>query len=164
MALFDVSNHLACVRQSQGAYWPAGPSRHFRLRRDWKYGIPVPENSVLWVAGCLVWKGRLRLPLVLLVGIAAVVVGGESRLLDWPAVRPANRPPTSIANVLGASCYVPSMVGEGYAVAYGFGRSVKRIQRGASRLEDLPILGAILAGLLFLGYRTLQRRRKRRGA
>ncbi len=38
-------------------------------------GIPVPENSVLWVAGYLVWKGRLQLPLVLLVGIVAAVAG-----------------------------------------------------------------------------------------
>jgi len=38
-------------------------------------GIPIPENSVLWIAGYLVWKGRLSLPLVLLVGIVAAVAG-----------------------------------------------------------------------------------------
>lgn len=38
-------------------------------------GVPIPENSVLWIAGYLVWKGRLSLPLVLLVGIVAAVAG-----------------------------------------------------------------------------------------
>ena len=38
-------------------------------------GVPVPENSVLWIAGYFVWKGRLSLPLVLMVGIVAAVVG-----------------------------------------------------------------------------------------
>lgn len=38
-------------------------------------GVPIPENSVLWIAGYLVWKGRLSLLLVLLVGIVAAVVG-----------------------------------------------------------------------------------------
>ncbi|MFI5341669.1 MAG: DedA family protein [Candidatus Methylomirabilales bacterium] len=180
-------------------------------------GIPVPENSVLWVAGYLVWKGRLQLPLVLLVGIVAAVVGDNlgywigrrygqpavERYGHWARLTPPRLEtmrrfvqrygpfgvfiarfitglrfmagpmagsmglqPASffIANVLGALCYVPIMVGAGYAVAYGFGRYVKRIQRGASKLEDLLLLGAILVGLLFLGYRALQRRRKRRGA
>jgi len=38
-------------------------------------GVPIPENSVLWIAGYFVWKGRLSLPLVLLVGIVAAVAG-----------------------------------------------------------------------------------------
>jgi membrane-associated protein len=38
-------------------------------------GVPLPENSVLWVAGYLVWKGRLYLPLVPLVGIVGAVAG-----------------------------------------------------------------------------------------
>ena len=38
-------------------------------------GIPVPESSILWVAGFLVWKGRLALVPVLLVGIVAAVAG-----------------------------------------------------------------------------------------
>jgi len=38
-------------------------------------GVPIPENSVLWIAGYFVWKGRLSLPLVLLVGIGAAVAG-----------------------------------------------------------------------------------------
>jgi membrane-associated protein len=38
-------------------------------------GIPVPEESVLVLAGYLVWHGDLRLPLVLLVGILSAIAG-----------------------------------------------------------------------------------------
>ena len=38
-------------------------------------GIPVPESSILWVAGYLVWKGQLALVPVLLVGFVAAVTG-----------------------------------------------------------------------------------------
>jgi membrane protein DedA with SNARE-associated domain len=40
-------------------------------------GVPIPENSVPWIAGYFVWKGRLSLLLVLLVGIGAAVRGGR---------------------------------------------------------------------------------------
>jgi membrane protein DedA with SNARE-associated domain len=38
-------------------------------------GLPVPEETVLGVAGYLVWVGRLRWPPLLAVGIASAVVG-----------------------------------------------------------------------------------------
>lgn len=38
-------------------------------------GVPVPEETVLLVAGFLVWRGQLRLDLVLAVGIVSAVVG-----------------------------------------------------------------------------------------
>ena len=38
-------------------------------------GVPVPEEVVLIVAGFLVWRGQLRLDLVLAVGIVSAVVG-----------------------------------------------------------------------------------------
>ena len=38
-------------------------------------GIPVPEESILVMAGYLVWQGELRLPLVLLVGIFSAISG-----------------------------------------------------------------------------------------
>jgi len=38
-------------------------------------GVPVPEESILVLAGYLVWQGDLRLPLVLLVGILSAVAG-----------------------------------------------------------------------------------------
>ena len=38
-------------------------------------GVPLPEETVLVVAGFLVWRGQLRLDLVLAVGIVSAVVG-----------------------------------------------------------------------------------------
>lgn len=38
-------------------------------------GLPVPEETILGLAGYLVWRGELRLPLVLLVGILSAVLG-----------------------------------------------------------------------------------------
>ncbi len=57
------------------------------LLTDWGYGalfglvlagnvgIPIPENSVLWAAGYLAWKGKLWLPAVFVFGIAAAIAG-----------------------------------------------------------------------------------------
>jgi len=180
-------------------------------------GVPVPENSVLWVAGYFVWKGRLQLPLVLLVGIVGAVAGDNlgywigrrygqpavARYGHWARLTPQRLEtmrgfvsrygplgvfiarfvtglrfmagplagsmglqPVAffIANVLGALCYVPIMVGAGYAVGYGFGRSVERIERGASTVEHLLLLAGVFVGLLYLVYHALDRRRKGRGA
>ena len=38
-------------------------------------GLPVPEETALIAAGYLVWRGELRLPLVLAVGIVSAVAG-----------------------------------------------------------------------------------------
>ena len=38
-------------------------------------GLPVPEESILVLAGYLVWQGQLRLALVLLVGILSAIAG-----------------------------------------------------------------------------------------
>lgn len=38
-------------------------------------GLPVPEETILALAGYLVWRGKLRLSLVLAVGILSAVVG-----------------------------------------------------------------------------------------
>lgn len=38
-------------------------------------GLPVPEETVLALSGYLVWRGELRLPLVLLVGILSAAAG-----------------------------------------------------------------------------------------
>jgi membrane protein DedA with SNARE-associated domain len=38
-------------------------------------GVPVPEESILVLAGYLVWQGKLRLPLVLVVGILSAIAG-----------------------------------------------------------------------------------------
>jgi len=59
-------------------------------------GVPIPENSVLWIAGYFVWKGRLSLPVVLLVGIVAAVAGDNlgywiGRRYGQPAVEQHGR-------------------------------------------------------------------------
>jgi len=38
-------------------------------------GLPVPEETILALAGYLVWEGQLRLPLVLGVGIGSAMAG-----------------------------------------------------------------------------------------
>jgi membrane protein DedA with SNARE-associated domain len=38
-------------------------------------GVPVPEETVLLVAGFLVWSGQLRLDIVLAVGVISAVIG-----------------------------------------------------------------------------------------
>jgi len=180
-------------------------------------GVPVPENSVLWVAGFFVWKGRLSLPLVLLVGIGAAVVGDNLgywlgrrygqlvvdrysrvvrlspprlermrqfvqrygpwavflarfvtglRFMAGPLAGSLGLPPRAffLANVLGALCYVPSMVGAGYAVGYGFRRYLRGVFLGEDWLENVLLLGAaglLLLGLAYHAVRHAWRRRSR---
>ena len=38
-------------------------------------GLPIPEETILILAGYLVWQGQLRLPIVLGVGIVSAVLG-----------------------------------------------------------------------------------------
>jgi membrane protein DedA with SNARE-associated domain len=38
-------------------------------------GLPIPEETILALAGYLVWKGRIRLALVLVVGIVSAIAG-----------------------------------------------------------------------------------------
>jgi membrane protein DedA with SNARE-associated domain len=178
-------------------------------------GVPVPENSVLWIAGFFVWKGRLSLPLVLLVGIGAAVVGDNlgywlgrrygQRVVDrysrtvrlplhrlermrqfvqrygpWavflarfvtglrfmagPLAGSLGLPPRAffLANVLGALCYVPIMVGAGYAVGYGFRRYLRGVLLEENWLENVLLLGAVGLLLLVLAYHAVQHVRRQR--
>jgi len=180
-------------------------------------GLPLPEESVLWVAGYLVWQGGFQLPLVLLVGILSAVAGDSlgywvgrrygqpvvARYGLWARLTPPRLEtmrrfvqrfgPVAvflarfviglrflagplagsldlswrsflIANVLGAVVYVPIMVGMGYAVGVGVGGYVEPIWRAAVKAQQSLLLGAILLGLLYLGYRALQRRLREGGA
>lgn len=38
-------------------------------------GVPIPEETILALAGYLVWRGELRLPIVLAAGIGSAVAG-----------------------------------------------------------------------------------------
>ncbi len=69
--------------------------------------------------------------------------------------------PFFLANTLGAICYVPIMVGAGYAVGYGFRRYLRGVLLQENRLENLLLLGAAVLLLLVLAYRALQDRRRR---
>jgi len=177
-------------------------------------GLPVPEETVLWVAGYLVWQRGFQLPLVLLVGIVSAVAGDSLgywvgrrygqpvvaryglwahltpprletmrrfvlrygpfavflarfviglRFLAGPLAGSLDLPWRSflIANVLGALVYVPIMVGMGYAVGVGLGGYVEPIWQAAVGAQQSILLGAVLLGLFFLGYRALQRHWKR---
>jgi len=180
-------------------------------------GLPVPEESVLWVAGYLVWQGGFQLPLVLLVGILSAVAGDSlgywvgrrygqpvvARYGLWARLTPPRLEtmrlfvqrfgPVAVflarfviglrflagplagsldlswrsfltANALGAVVYVPIMVGMGYAVGVGVGGYVEPIWRAAVKAQQSILLGAVLLGLLYLGYRVLQRRLREGGA
>jgi membrane protein DedA with SNARE-associated domain len=48
-------------------------------------GVPVPEESILIVGGYLAWRGQLRLPLVIVVGILSATAGDN--LGYWAARR-----------------------------------------------------------------------------
>jgi len=41
-------------------------------------GLPVPEETILALAGYLVWRGQLRLSLVLIVGVASAIAGDNT--------------------------------------------------------------------------------------
>lgn len=177
-------------------------------------GVPLPESTVLWVAGYLSFKGTLSLSVVLAVGIIAAVAGDNLgyaigrrfghalflRYAAWAGLTPARLerlrefvqrygalgvflarfltglrflagplagslglpwPAFLLANVLGAICYVPVMVGAGYAVGYGWGRYVKPLSRGVTWVETLLLLAAAVIGLGWLGGYLLHQRRRR---
>jgi membrane protein DedA with SNARE-associated domain len=174
-------------------------------------GLPIPEESVLWVAGYLVWQGGYQLPLVLLIGIVGAVAGDNlgywigrgygqrmvARYGVWARLTPPrvetmrgfvqNYGRVAVflarfvvglrflagplagslglrwrsflaANVAGAVVYVPIMVGMGYAVGFGLGGYVDPILRAVAKVEQSLLVGAVLLGVLYLGYRALQRR------
>ncbi len=69
-----------------------------------------------------------------------------------------------VANVLGALAFVPLAVGAGYAIGYGFGDSVERIQRAVGRFESGVLTVAALAiGMMFI-WRLLRAFRTRGGS
>lgn len=67
-----------------------------------------------------------------------------------------------LANALGALVYVPMMVGVGYAVGYGLGDYVERLQRVVGRIERLILVVALLSTMVVLGWRVLQASRTKK--
>jgi membrane protein DedA with SNARE-associated domain len=78
------------------------------------------------------------------------------RFLAGPLAGAMGLPPGRflLANVLGASLYVPIAVGLGYAVGYGLGDYLSRFERLAGQIEYYVILGAVLFTILLLLWRA----------
>jgi len=180
-------------------------------------GVPLPEETVLILAGYLVWQGELRLPMVLAIGILSAVVGdnigyrigrhygqgtidryglwvlGSSKRLErmrgfvtrygptgvfvarfLPGLRFMAGPLAGatglrplrffVANVCGAALYVPLSVALGYAVGYGLGDYVARLERVAGKFAQIVLTVAILGALALTGWRALRAARARRGS
>jgi membrane protein DedA with SNARE-associated domain len=171
-------------------------------------GLPVPEETILTLAGYLVCRGDLELKRVLIVAIASASFGDNcsywlGRTLGVRAVRSlrfnqatletllrfvvkhgalavflgrfvpglrfaagplagiAGIPAAKflIANVLGACCYVPVVVGIGYAVGRGVGPRLEHFRTTAFAVE-LAVLAAAILGILWA--LVMRARRSRR--
>ena len=172
-------------------------------------GLPVPEETILMLAGYLVWEGELRLPIVLAVGILSAVAGDNlgywigreygreaiKRYGHWILATPKRMEsiesvvtrygalavfaarflpglrflagPTAgatglrpflffLANLSGASIYVPIAVGLGYMVGYGLGDYVTRLEHVVGRLEYVVLLLAVVLTAAYLSWRYLR--------
>jgi len=170
-------------------------------------GFPVPEETILMLAGYLTWRGELSFPLVLAIGVTSASlgdnigfwlgrrVGGEAlgRLarLSWvaPATLEASQRfllthgkpaifvarfvpglrfvagPVSgiagvpqfsffIANILGAVCYVPVVVGLGYAIGRGAGPRLERIRSTGIAFEHIVLVAALAGTIVALLLRA----------
>ena len=169
-------------------------------------GVPVPEETVLFLAGDLVLEGKLRFSYVVLVGAFSAIAGDNlgywfgrefgrkaiERYERWifvstkqldnvqglitrygplavfgarfvPGVRFLAGPVAGIvglsplkfivANVLGASIYVPLVVSAGYGLTYGIKDYVLRFESMIGHIERyLPLLALVLT-LIFLIWR-----------
>lgn len=74
-------------------------------------------------------------------------------------LRPA---PFLVANVLGAAIYVPCAVGIGYAIGYGLGDYIARIEQVVGEIEHALLLVAAVLTVMFLGWRVVRAARRRR--
>jgi membrane protein DedA with SNARE-associated domain len=177
-------------------------------------GLPIPEETILILAGYLVWEGKLRLPIVVGVGVVSAILGDNlgywlgrkfgrrtvERYERWLFVTPSRldatqrivarygplavfaarflpgvrflagpvagitgvRPlPFILANVLGASLYVPASVGIGYAVGLGLGDYLARLEKAAWQLEHVVLIFAVCVTLALLAWRALRAARPR---
>lgn len=178
-------------------------------------GLPIPEETILILAGYLAWQGQSPLPLVLGVGIVSAIAGDNlgywigrkygpeaiERYGHWVLMTPKRleatrrfvtrhggvgvfaarfltglrflagplagatglQPPRFfVANLLGAVVYVPLAVGAGYAVGYGLGDSVERVQRAVGEVGHIVLAATILGSIALLGWWALVVRQRRR--
>lgn len=180
-------------------------------------GVPLPEETILAVAGYLVWRGDMRLSLVLVVGIISAVAGDNlgywlgrrfgrkalPRYARWvlghperlvamenfiarhgpfavfvarfiPGIRFMAGPlagglgmrlgPFFVANVLGATVYVPVVVAAGYAIGYGLGDYVEQLQHVVGQVERLIVGIALVGAMAVIGWRIIHTLRRSDGA
>jgi membrane-associated protein len=175
-------------------------------------GLPVPEETILTLAGYLVWRGDLRLGPVLIVAIASASLGDngaywlgrslgrraihrhEPRWWLTPARLEAGQrfvakygalavflarflpglrfavgpvagiagipaPVFFIANVLGACCYVPAVVGVGYAIGRRAGPGLAHVRTTVAAIELAVAATAIIGALWAVGIRAKRSRK-----
>ena len=174
-------------------------------------GLPVPEETVLALAGYLVHEGRLRLSLTLAVGVLSATAGDNTgywigrrvgrpaierygrhvgitheridtiarfvarygaagvfvarflpgvRVLAGPLAGASGLPAVrfAVANLLGAIVYVPYAVGIGYALAYGLGPWLHRVERVVGRLEHVVLVVIAVGVVIVLVHRLVRAR------
>ena len=195
------------------------------LIREWGYpgiflvvilgniGLPVPEETVLALAGYLVWAGQLRVLPVLIVGIVSAVAGdtlgyslgrkygrtvidrvarhrgrviaaeqficrygvfavaaarfvGGLRFLAGPLAGAMGLPFRSflVGNFLGAVLFVPYAVGIGYAIGYGLGPYVARVQHALGTLAMAVVIVTLVLVACRMTLRLVTRDHSRVGA
>src|SRR5215813_7343185 len=169
-------------------------------------GLPVPEETVLAVAGYLVWSGRLQLIPVLILATTSAIAGdnlgywlgrrygraaveryarwvlkprhvmaaerwikrygllavgaarfvGGARFLAGPLAGSLGLAFRSffVGNLLGAVLFVPYAVGIGYAIGYGLGPYVSRIQHTLGGLGRVLLIVMIIGIASVVGWRT----------
>jgi membrane protein DedA with SNARE-associated domain len=170
-------------------------------------GFPLPEETILMLAGYLTWRGDLSFPLVFVVGVVSACLGDNlgywlgrrvgARALhrqssrSWlapatleasqrfllkhgapaiflarfvPGLRFAAGPVSGLsgvpassfftANILGALCYVPLVVGLGYAIGRGAGPRLERIRATGIAFEHIVLLAALAGTLVALLLRA----------
>jgi membrane protein DedA with SNARE-associated domain len=172
-------------------------------------GLPVPEETVLAVAGYLVWSGRLQLLPVLIVSIVSAVAGdnfgywlgrrygraaveryarwlltparlvvaesfisrygalavciarfvGGFRFLAGPLAGAVGLPFRSFlrGNLLGAVLFVPYAVGIGYAIGYGLGPYMARVQHALGGIGYVMMPLAIIVVVVLFTWRAIIR-------
>jgi len=177
-------------------------------------GVPVPEETVLALAGYLVWSGRLHWVPVVVVGVLGAGVGdnlgywlghrygraaverysrwvlkpghiataerwigrygmfavcaarfvGGLRFLAGPLAGALGLPFRSFfaGNLVGAMLFVPYAVGIGYAIGYGLGPYVARLQQTLGGIGQMILVGRVTIAVVVIGWRTAMRIVRRR--
>lgn len=66
--------------------------------------------------------------------------------------------PFFVANLLGAALYVPVAVGLGFAIGYGLGDYVEKLERTVGEIERAVLIAAVVAAVFALLWRALRAR------